>query len=122
MFCPCGRDLPSVAGLCRRCYFAAWRSRSYFGGYRDRILARDGCCQVCGGESGLCVHHRRPANNDEELLIAVCRACHARLHKRYQLPGWAPPLLIALWEEQHAGSPVQLQLAWMDKNSAARAA
>jgi hypothetical protein len=122
LFCECGRDVPAFAGLCRRCYFADWRSRSYFGGYRDRVLTRDRYCQVCGGDSGICVHHRRPAENEEHLLIAVCRACHARLHRRHQLPGWAPPVLVALWEEQHLGWAVQLQLAWTDENSVAKAA
>ena len=54
----------------------------------------------------------QPYNNDEQLLIAVCRACHARLHRRHRLPGWAPPLLVALWEEQHPDWPLQLQLGW----------
>ena len=110
LFCVCGHAFPVVAGLCRRCYSADWRSRSYYGGFRDQVLARDGCCQICGGKSGLCVHHRRPSNNDDHLLIAVCRACHARLYRRHQLPGWAPPVLVALWEEQHPGWALQLQL------------
>jgi len=44
------------------------------------------------------------------LLIAVCRACHARLHKRYLPPWEASPLWLTLWEEQHRGWPVQLSL------------
>jgi hypothetical protein len=122
LFCECGRDIPAVAGLCRRCYFAAWRSRSYFGGSRERVLARDRCCQVCGGDTRVCVHHRSPAENDEQLLIVVCRACHARLHRRHRLPGWAPPLLVALWQEQHAGWPLQLQFVWTDESAFVKAA
>jgi hypothetical protein len=123
LFCRCGRDLPVVAGRCRRCYRADWRFRHFFGGHRgERILTRDRCCQVCGRDAGVCVHHRRPAENDERLLIAVCRACHARIHRRHRLPGWAPPLLGVLWEEQHTGWPVQLQLAYSHEDSAFKAA
>lgn len=112
LFCPCGR-LPVAGGLCRGCYGAAWRSLRRFGGYRERVLARDRrCCRVCGGAGPLCVHHRRPGRNEPRSLVAVCRACHARLHRRHQLPGWAPPLLTTLWEEQHRGWPVQLPLAF----------
>ena len=109
LFCPCGRDTPAVAGRCRPCYFAEWRSRHFFGGLRERILARDQRrCRVCEATTGVCVHHRRAGKSKESDLIAVCRPCHARLHRRYQPPGWAPPLLITLWEEQHPGWPQQL--------------
>ena len=122
LFCECGRDVPAVAGLCRRCYFADWRSRSYFGGYRERILARDRCCQVCGGG----FRHLRspPAAGGERGATAHRRLprLSCALHRRHQLPGWAPPVLVALWEEQHPGWPLQLQLAWTDENSVAKAA
>ena len=61
----------------------------------------------------VCVHHRQPGKHEEPVLISVCRACLARLHRRYQPPGWAPPLLVALWEEQHTHWPRQLQLNWL---------
>lgn len=112
LFCPCGRDLPD---RCKRCYLAAWRSRRFFAGYRERILARDReRCRICARQTGLCVHHRRAGKQTERTLITLCRACHARLHRRYQLPGWASPLLVALWKEQHRGWPLQLNFAWAE--------
>jgi hypothetical protein len=40
LFCPCGQDLPVIAGLCRLCYRSLANSRFRFGGLRDEILAR----------------------------------------------------------------------------------
>jgi NMD protein affecting ribosome stability and mRNA decay len=37
LFCPCGQDLPAIAGLCRRCYRALANSRLRFGGLRQEI-------------------------------------------------------------------------------------
>ena len=37
-------------------------------------------------------------------------AGHTRLHRLAALRTWIPELLVVLWSEQHAGSPVQLQL------------
>ena len=39
LFCPCGQDVPALAGLCRRCYRSASHSRFRFGGLRDAILS-----------------------------------------------------------------------------------
>jgi hypothetical protein len=119
LFCACGRDLPAGAGLCRACYQQRWRSERYFGGNRERILARDrGQCTVCGDQKGLCVHHRRPGLQSTRWLTTVCRGCHARLHRRHRLPGFAPPALVLLWKEQHPGWPLQLQLPWADQELA----
>ena len=30
LFCPCGREFPSIAGLCRACYRSAAHSREHF--------------------------------------------------------------------------------------------
>lgn len=111
LFCSgCGRDFPFVAGLCRSCYRAADRSRRNFGGVREEILERDGrLCRACGGAERLHVHHRKPGVNDRDLLITVCAACHARLHRLAALRFWIPDLLVILWTEQHPGVPVQLQ-------------
>jgi hypothetical protein len=119
LFCRCGRDLPAVAGLCRACYRCRWRSERYFGGNRERILARDrGRCTICASEAGVCIHHRRDGVHSGRWLITVCRACHAQLHRRHRLPGFAPRLLMILWEEQHRNSPMQLQLPWEPKELA----
>jgi 5-methylcytosine-specific restriction endonuclease McrA len=111
LFCPCGQDLPWLAGLCPRCYRSASHSRVRFGGLREEILERDGrACRGCGAGARLHVHHRKPGVNDRELLITVCAACHARLHRLHAIRIWIPEPLVALWEEQHPGVAVQLQL------------
>lgn len=113
LFCPCGRDVPAVSGLCRTCYHQRWRSERYFGGNRERILARDHWrCTVCAAKDGLCVHHRRPGVQGMRWLATVCRGCHARLHRRHRLSGFASPELVRLWQEQHPDWPLQLQLPW----------
>ncbi len=111
LLCPCRKDLATIAGLCRRCYRRAANSRFRFGGLREEILERDGrTCRACGADHRLHVHHRRPGINDRELLITVCAGCHARLHRLAAIRIWMPEPLIILWEEQHPGIPVQLQL------------
>lgn len=122
LFCPCGAD-PTVAGFCRRCYFARWRSRARFGGNRDRALARDSFrCRVCQSAAGVVVHHRAPGKNAPALLATLCRPCHAALHHRHQPSGWWPDLLVALWEEQHDGLPRQLAFEFTPAAPAAKAA
>jgi NMD protein affecting ribosome stability and mRNA decay len=110
LFCSCGQDVPFIGGLCRRCYRSAAHSRFCFGGLRDEILERDGrACRSCGAGNRLHVHHRKPGVNDRELLITVCAACHARLHRLAAIRMWIPEPLLALWEEQHPGVALQLQ-------------
>lgn len=42
-----------------------------------------GCCELCGSQMGLEVHHIIPVvcggTDDERNLIALCRGCHAKL-------------------------------------------
>jgi len=110
-FCRCGRDLPTLAGLCRSCYRAAAHSRYRFARLRDEVLERDGrLCRAGGPADRLHVHHRQPGVNDRDLLITLCPGCHARLHRLAALRVWIPEALVELWIEQHPGVPVQLQL------------
>lgn len=110
LFCPCGRGFPALAGLCRSCYRAAAHSRAYFAGLREAVLERDGRrCQSCETSHRLHVHHRRPGVNERELLVTLCAACHARLHRLRVLRVWIPAPLVPLWAEQHPGIPLQLQ-------------
>lgn len=110
LFCPCGRDFPWTAGLCRSCYRSAAHCRQRFSGLRGEILERDGRqCRSCGSADRLHVHHRKPGLNDRDWLITVCAGCHARLHRFSSLRIWVPDLLATLWSEQHPGVPVQLQ-------------
>jgi 5-methylcytosine-specific restriction endonuclease McrA len=97
-------------GCCRRCYDRRRRSAKYFGGYREAVLTRDGCCQVCLAFEPLVVHHRRPGTDKPTLQIALCRRCHVRVHRRHQLPREYGELFFRLWQEQHRGRPAQLRL------------
>jgi 5-methylcytosine-specific restriction endonuclease McrA len=54
---------------------------------RQLVLRRDGWrCQSCGTMANLEVHHRefrsQSGADSEENLIALCAACHARVHRR----------------------------------------
>jgi 5-methylcytosine-specific restriction endonuclease McrA len=54
---------------------------------RQQILRRDGWrCQSCGTMSNLEVHHiefrSHSGANSEENLIALCAACHDKVHRR----------------------------------------
>ena len=116
LFCVCGEAVPTVAGFCSRCYQAHAHSRRYFDGNRDLVLARDGGrCKCCGAGkpdgSRLPVHHRLPGVHREELLVTLCAACHARVHRRLRQRGWLPEALVEFWCEQHPDLPLQLQFS-----------
>jgi 5-methylcytosine-specific restriction endonuclease McrA len=54
---------------------------------RQQILRRDGWrCQSCGTMTNLEVHHQEfrshSGSDSEDNLIALCAACHARVHRR----------------------------------------
>jgi hypothetical protein len=110
LFCPCGGLPPLTAGLCKSCYWRSRHSARYFGGRREEVLQRDGYrCRACGRDEWVGIHHRKPGNNHPSLLITVCAACHARVHRMLSIWKWIPALLVELWVEQHPGSPVQMQ-------------
>lgn len=54
------------------------------------VRKRDKCCQVCGGEVNLQVHHILPLSKYEELasdehnLIVLCQSCHDKYHSQYR--------------------------------------
>jgi hypothetical protein len=58
-------------------------------------------------------HHRRPGCDQEKWLITLCPACHATVERLERLDRYLPPLLLALWREQHpdAGEQLALELA-----------
>jgi len=112
LFCDCGFDTPAIASRWRPYYFGAYRSKARFSGMREQILARDRhLCQACRETGLLVVHHRRPGTNEPELLVTLCAACHARLHRLATIRVWIPEPLVPLWAEQHPGIPIQVQLA-----------
>ncbi len=115
LFCPCGAPAPPRAPLCPRCRQNVRDSRRRFGGLRLAVLQRDRRhCAACGSAPpSPHVHHRRPGCQEPAQLITLCPCCHARIHKLVRLPRvWLPPLLAHLWQEQHPGRPLQLQLAF----------
>ena len=111
LFCPCGTGPPSVAGLCRSCYRQILHSRARFGGHRHLVLERDHhTCRICGTPNQRIVHHRHPGEHIPELLITVCPACHARIHRLAALRRYVLPTLVPFWAEQHPNTALQLQL------------
>ena len=66
---------------------------------RESILKRDGyCCTICGKKSNLVVHHKQyhfikklnlfsePWDYHDIYLITLCKACHDRGHRLYEIP------------------------------------
>jgi hypothetical protein len=56
------------------------------------------------------VHHRRPGCDQEKWLITLCPACHATVERPERVDRYLPPLLLALWREQHPDAGEQLAL------------
>ncbi len=109
----CANPALVAQGLCRACYDRRRHSVRFFGGFREQVLARDRCCQVCLAERLLVVHHRRPGTDRPAAQITLCIRCHVRLHRRRQLPGVYGDLFFRLWREQHPGCPAQLCLPYV---------
>ena len=57
------------------------------------------------------VHHRLPDVHRLPLLLTLCRACHARVHRTFRPRYGMPEFLRILWREQHRGWPEQWDLA-----------
>jgi hypothetical protein len=113
LFClACGGEEICARGLCRSCYDAAYHDDSYFAGAKTNVLARDGgSCRVCSAPTNV-VHHRRPGCDQEKWLITLCPACHATVERLERVDRYLPPLLLALWREQHPEAGEQLAFAW----------
>jgi 5-methylcytosine-specific restriction endonuclease McrA len=121
----CGGEGKLIAGLCSRCYSRRHWDKHYFAGLRAQVLDRDGhACQLCTrparGKRSIIVHHRRPGISKAAFLIALCPACHARLHRtrvlkhglmRTTLQAMVP-FEVLLWREIHPDAPEQLALAF----------
>jgi hypothetical protein len=106
----CGSTALFARGCCRPCYDRHRHSALYFGGQREAVLSRDGCCQLCLAQTQLVVHHRHPGVNRPALHITLCVRCHVRVHRWHTLPGFYSDLFLVLWCEQHPTHPVQLRL------------
>ncbi|MBB5061408.1 hypothetical protein HDF16_006144 [Granulicella aggregans] len=106
--CPCGIEKLLARGLCATCYTLKRQDEEYFGGHREKVLARDGyrcavprCTTLKRGKRSLAVHHREPGNNDPKRMITLCLSCHAKVTRTLFLEEDWPELLRVLWREQH---------------------
>ena len=114
----CGASATLVRGLCAPCYATERHDRLHFAGLRQTVLERDRrACRACGQpqsteRSRIHVHHRRPGVSREKLLISLCPAHHAQVHRLQILDRLLPPLLSELWRELHPGAAEQLFLAF----------
>lgn len=52
--------------------------------YHARRIKGSGCCEKCGSESSVDVHHidENPFNNELSNLKRLCRACHETHHRK----------------------------------------
>jgi len=116
MFCACGSMNLVAKGMCGPCLARQQRDRESFGGLRENVLDRDlWTCQGCGHHPQdamrdyLVVHHRRPGVSKLDLMVTLCPACHAIVHRLKTLRAWLPENLVTFWHEQHPEAPLQLQ-------------
>ena len=115
MHCRCGREKILANGMCAVCYTLRRQDAEHFGGLREAVLARDGFrCRVCDASGrdkrAIVVHHRVPGRSLLQLMISLCPACHARVHRTKAVLSEMPPLLLRLWREQHPKAHEQRML------------
>ena len=115
MHCPCGREKMLANGLCSTCYTLKRQDAEHFGGLREVVLERDGYrCRVCDasgrGKREIIVHHRVPGKSVLNLMIALCPACHAKIHRTKAVLSIMSPLLLKLWREQNPDGQEQIAL------------
>ena len=102
-------------GLCATCYTLKRQDAEHFGGLREAVLERDGYrCRVCDasgrGKREIIVHHRVPGKSVLNLMIALCPACHAKIHRTKAALSVMSPLLLKLWREQNPNGQEQIIL------------
>jgi hypothetical protein len=66
------------------------------------------------------VHHRVPGKSVLNLMLSLCPGCHAKIHRTKAVLSAMPPLLLALWREQHPKGHEQVQLDFSSKKPAAK--
>lgn len=112
-------------GMCAICYTLRRHDSKHFNGLREAVLARDGYrCRVCDApgrrKRSITVHHRVPGRSALNLMIALCPACHARVHRTLAALSEMPPLLLQLWREQHPKGHEQKMLNFSTRGPAAQ--
>ncbi len=125
MHCPCGNAKVLALSLCATCYTLKRQDGEYFGGLRETVLARDGYrCRVCDASGrdkrSITVHHRVPGRSVLNLMLSLCPACHARVHRTKAVLSAMPPLLLSLWREQHPRGHEQTLLDFQAKEKLPR--
>ena len=115
MHCPCGNDKVLALGLCATCYTLKRQDEEYFGGLREAVLERDGHrCRVCDASGrdkrSIIVHHRVPGKSVLHLMLSLCPACHAKIHRTRAVLSVMPTLLLELWREHHPRGHEQIAL------------
>ncbi len=117
LWCRCGSLQVVKRGLCAACYAREQHDRRFYAGLRSTVVARDGrlcrlCSTACLGPAALVVHHRRPGRSRLPWLVALCRACHARVHRLQVVRRLYPAPFLELWREQHPTAAEQLALSF----------
>ena len=115
MHCRCGKAKVLAHGMCAVCYTLKRQDEEYFGGLREKVLERDGYrCRVCDASGrdkrSIIVHHRVPGKSLLHLMISLCPACHAKIHRTRVVVRLMPPLLLELWREVHPKAHEQTAL------------
>lgn len=117
MHCRCGKAKILAHGMCAVCYTLKRQDEAYFGGLREKVLERDGYrCRVCDASGrdkrSIIVHHRVPGRSVLHLMISLCPACHAKIHRTRAVVRLMPPLLLHLWREVHPKGHEQTALTF----------
>ena len=125
MHCPCGNPRVLALGRCATCYALRRQDEASFAGLREVILQRDGYrCRVCDASGrdkrSIVVHHRVPGKSIPRLMVSLCPACHAKVHRTKAVLSAMPPLLLELWREQHPDAHEQAQLDFTSRKPSAR--
>lgn len=125
LHCRCGRAKVLAQGMCAICYTLKRQDRKHFDGLREAVLARDGYhCRVCDASGrdkrSITVHHRIPGKSVLNLMISLCPACHAKVHRTLAVVSEMPPLLLQLWREQHPKGHEQRMLNFNVRGPAAQ--
>jgi hypothetical protein len=125
LHCPCGRQKVLALGLCASCYNLKRQDEEYFGGLREQVLERDEHrCRACGAsgrdKGSIVVHHRTPGKSLLHLMISLCPACHAKVHRTKAVLSRMSPLLLELWREQHPNGHEQTMLDFKARGTAAQ--
>lgn len=124
LHCRCGRAKVLAHGMCAICYTLKRQDHKHFAGLREAVLERDGYrCRGCDASGrdkrSITVHHRVPGKSVVNLMISLCPACHAKIHRTAAVLNGMPPLLLQLWREQHPRGHEQKMLDFNAQEPAA---